>query len=365
MLLGRHTLRNLRKSTTSNCGALATLSTRWSSHQKLPPPPPRFSNAATAAVALGLGGLSFAHFFDQKQEETTTNNNNNNNNNMLSSTLLPLSLVTTQQVMCAKQEQFFSRADVAKHKTPEEGIWVTYKDGVYDITDFVQSHPGGSKRIMMAAGGRIDPFWQLYQQHLDTKVIDDVLMPLRIGTLNPDEPKIKDDDDPYANEPERHPALVVRKIKPFNAESPIELLTESYLTPNALWYTRHHHPVPVVDPKEFRLGAKTHTSGTFKTNDMSFDDVASLTLEDIQQQFTKHEVTATMQCGGNRRSGHNTLGKTEGLNWSIGAISTAKFGELMTVEERFFFVFFHLSLTFFSLSFSLFFSLSFFLSLFL
>lgn len=38
------------------------------------------------------------------------------------------------------------------HKTKKEGIWVTYKDGVYDITDFVDGHPGGSKRIMMAAG---------------------------------------------------------------------------------------------------------------------------------------------------------------------------------------------------------------------
>jgi len=243
--------------------------------------------------------------------------------------LLPGSLTSTQQVMCAKQEQFFSRADVAKHKTPEDGIWVTYKDGVYDITDFVQSHPGGAKRIMMAAGGRIDPFWQLYQQHLDTKVIDDVLTPMRIGTLNPDEPKIKDDDDPFANDPTRHPALVVRQAKPFNAETPIELLNDSYLTPNDLWYTRHHHPVPVVDPKEFRLSAKTQTSGSFLTSDMKFDDVASLTLDDIQQKFPKHQVTATMQCGGNRRAGHNSLSKTEGLHWSIGAISTAKFGELL------------------------------------
>lgn len=41
---------------------------------------------------------------------------------------------------------------VAKHKTKKERIWVTYKSGVYDITDFVDGHPGGPKRIMMAAG---------------------------------------------------------------------------------------------------------------------------------------------------------------------------------------------------------------------
>ena len=29
---------------------------------------------------------------------------------------------------------------------------MSFKDGVYDITDFVAGHPGGTSRIMMAAG---------------------------------------------------------------------------------------------------------------------------------------------------------------------------------------------------------------------
>ena len=31
----------------------------------------------------------------------------------------------------------YSAEDVAKHKTPKDRVWVTYKDGVYDITDFI------------------------------------------------------------------------------------------------------------------------------------------------------------------------------------------------------------------------------------
>lgn len=42
---------------------------------------------------------------------------------------------------------------------------MTYKDGVYDVTKFVEQHPGGLARIMLAAGGAIDPFWAMYQQH--------------------------------------------------------------------------------------------------------------------------------------------------------------------------------------------------------
>ena len=53
--------------------------------------------------------------------------------------------------------------------------------------------------------------------------------------------------DPYANEPERHPALVVRTQKPFNAETPGALLAGAALTPVDLFYVRNHLPVPHID----------------------------------------------------------------------------------------------------------------------
>ena len=62
----------------------------------------------------------------------------------------------------------YTKADVAKHATPEARIWVTYKDGVYDITEFVEAHPGGASKIMLAAGKAIDPYWNLFQQHFRT-----------------------------------------------------------------------------------------------------------------------------------------------------------------------------------------------------
>ena len=38
----------------------------------------------------------------------------------------------------------YTRREVATHTTASAGgIWVTYKDGVYDITDFLDDHPGG------------------------------------------------------------------------------------------------------------------------------------------------------------------------------------------------------------------------------
>ncbi len=54
----------------------------------------------------------------------------------------------------------FTRKQVAEHSTLKEGVWVIYQNSVYDITDFVASHPGGPERILQAAGKSLDPFWK-------------------------------------------------------------------------------------------------------------------------------------------------------------------------------------------------------------
>ena len=56
------------------------------------------------------------------------------------------------------------------------------QDGVYDITDFIGQHPGGAKRIMLAAGGSVDSFWAMYAQH-QKKEVAQLLEGYRIGSL--------------------------------------------------------------------------------------------------------------------------------------------------------------------------------------
>lgn len=41
---------------------------------------------------------------------------------------------------------------------------------MYDVTDWADIHPGGTSKLMLAAGGAIDPFWALYQQHNTAQV---------------------------------------------------------------------------------------------------------------------------------------------------------------------------------------------------
>lgn len=63
----------------------------------------------------------------------------------------------------------YSVAEVAKHVTKEDRVWVTFRDGVYDITDFIDKHPGG-ENILLGAGGAVDPFWDIYGVHKKKEV---------------------------------------------------------------------------------------------------------------------------------------------------------------------------------------------------
>lgn len=55
-----------------------------------------------------------------------------------------------------------------------------------------------------------------------------------IGSISEEESKmsISDLQDPYANEPRRNPNFIVNAPKPFNAEPPLPVLMQNYLTPS-------------------------------------------------------------------------------------------------------------------------------------
>uniref|UniRef100_A0A383W333 NAD(P)-binding domain-containing protein n=1 Tax=Tetradesmus obliquus TaxID=3088 RepID=A0A383W333_TETOB len=48
----------------------------------------------------------------------------------------------------------------------------------------------------------------------------------------------------YQGDPQRHPSYLVHCFKPFNGETPHQLLSDAWLTPAALFYVRNHLPVP-------------------------------------------------------------------------------------------------------------------------
>ena len=199
---------------------------------------------------------------------------------------------------------------------------------MYDITDFVEQHPGGEV-ILRACGGSIDAYWKLFSIHQKPEVYD-ILKQFYIGELDDrdldDEGKINwsvlgDEadkfavDDPFKNDPERDERLIVRTATPCNAETPGSLLLD-FLTPLRLFFVRNHFWVP-----------QTHEAPHSITLELSDGEEVTYSIEDLKAKFKEHTITVTLQCSGNRRAHMSKApaGKTSGLQWDIGAISTAEF----------------------------------------
>lgn len=99
----------------------------------------------------------------------------------------------------------------------------------------------------------------------------------------------------------------------------------NYLTPSSIFFKRHHHPVPYLladQIKNYKLEIDLTEYGKGKHR---------VSLEDLKA-MPKTEVTATLQCSGNRRSGFNVFERTSGTTWGQGAISTAKWGGVRLSE---------------------------------
>lgn len=174
----------------------------------------------------------------------------------------------------------------------------------------------------MSAGQDLEPYWEVYRQHLRGHVVD-WMEKYRIGNLSKKEAEEASRSftfgDAYETDPVRDPNLLPITQKPFNGEPRLDLLTRDYITPNELFYVRNHLPVPDIDPKEYRLIVKGKGILPKKHK---------FTLEDLKTKFPKHEVITTLQCAGNRREDLHNKYKREFLapHLVVGAISTAKWG---------------------------------------
>lgn len=109
--------------------------------------------------------------------------------------------------------------------------------------------------------------------------------------------------------------LIVHTDTPRNAEPPLDQLVKSWITPNEHFYIRSHAPVPKIDEDTFRLSVEgmVHTPFT-------------VSLKQLQHDFKKQSVIATMTCAGNRRSEHSLVKPVGGVPWLAGAIGNAQWG---------------------------------------
>lgn len=208
-------------------------------------------------------------------------------------------------------------SEIRQHDGESETPWVTRGDKVYDITDWVAAHPGGDV-ILRAAGGSIDPYWDIFAIHKSPHVYE-ILAQYQIGFIdNADlvdgRPPAEQIEDPFRDDPARDPRLLTMTLKPRNAEAPMEELGENFITPNEIFYVRNHMWVPKVEEAERHTLTVELMDGTTK----------EYTIEELKKRFKTYKIAATLQCSGNRRKDMTTHTRdTQGIQWNVGAISCA------------------------------------------
>jgi sulfite oxidase len=107
--------------------------------------------------------------------------------------------------------------------------------------------------------------------------------------------------------------MVVHEQEPFNAESGLAALAEGPLTATDAFYVRGHGAVPEIDPDRWRL--RVHGLVERELN---------LSLDTLREALPEREVTATLQCAGNRRAGLIAIRDIPGeAPWGPGATGTA------------------------------------------
>jgi sulfite oxidase len=107
--------------------------------------------------------------------------------------------------------------------------------------------------------------------------------------------------------------LIVHEQEPFNAETPLHALRDP-LTTNEAFYVRSHAPVPAVDLASWHLRVRGLVEREL-----------DLSIGTLREAFEEREVTATLQCAGNRRVGLLAVRDIPGEEpWGPGATGTAR-----------------------------------------
>jgi sulfite oxidase len=107
--------------------------------------------------------------------------------------------------------------------------------------------------------------------------------------------------------------MLVHEHEPFNAESGPGSLAAGSVTATDAFYVRNHGAVPELHPDGWRLRV-----------DGEVERELNLSLETLREIFAEREVTATLQCAGNRRAGLIAVRDIPGeAPWGPGATGTA------------------------------------------
>ncbi|XP_055334376.1 sulfite oxidase, mitochondrial-like isoform X2 [Paramacrobiotus metropolitanus] len=122
----------------------------------------------------------------------------------------------------------------------------------------------------------------------------------------------------YEQEPERSHRLIINQHEPFNAETGVDDLSKTFLTPSEIFYVRNHGPVPALqEPEHFNSTYMLQVNGIVESP-------FNISLGALQRFPEKVSMNATLMCAGNRRTEMSKIKTVKGVPWGPGAIGNAE-----------------------------------------
>lgn len=194
--------------------------------------------------------------------------------------------------------------------TDGKPFWASYRGEVFDLTHFLAAHPGGSL-IEQTAGSDVEPFWNKWAIHFESKKVKAVLKECKIGDLTVCQ---RNTSTEYACDPARAPQRLHHDfccIEPAASQTHPHILQQHFLTPNEALYIRNHAPVPshlAADTHEvsFSLLSCSRAGATPQSRIVK----TRLSLTELRDRFPCIDIVSVLQCAGNRQiDDYNKLGK--------------------------------------------------------
>ena len=87
--------------------------------------------------------------------------------------------------------RIFSAEDLDHHKEAKD-CWISYKGNVYDVTQFLDDHPGGDDFILQHAGKDVTEVMADPNEHDHSDAAYEMLAEFRIGRIGVDADIVKD-----------------------------------------------------------------------------------------------------------------------------------------------------------------------------
>lgn len=72
--------------------------------------------------------------------------------------------------------------ELSKHNTKTD-LWISILGYVYNLTDFLDKHPGGSKPLLHMAGKEATEYFMKIQKHHANILVPQLMVKYCIGTL--------------------------------------------------------------------------------------------------------------------------------------------------------------------------------------